>query len=77
MQKSFPKVGAMVLTPKGEGKVKELQILRGTLKVSLGPGLFEEFPLADVQWKGGGKTSDASPVEDETDDPAELKGLED
>ena len=78
MQKAFPKVGAMVMTPKGEGKVKELQILRNTVRVSLGPGMFEEFPLVDVQWKGSPKGGEAAAIpEDESEEPAELKGLED
>lgn len=82
-QKGFPKVGAMVMTPKGEGKVKELQILRQAVRVSLGPGMFEEFPLVDVQWKGAPKAGEtgAAPSEDEgeaeAEDTPDLKGLED
>jgi len=77
MQKAFPKVGAMVMTPKGEGKVKELMILRNAVRVSLGPGMFEEFPLADIQWKGGQKAEEAAaPAGDEAEDADDLKGLE-
>lgn len=53
LMKAFPKVGAVVKTSKGEGKVKELQIMRGLVKVSLGPGQFVEVPLDEVLPPGG------------------------
>jgi cell fate regulator YaaT (PSP1 superfamily) len=76
MMKGFPKVGAMVVTPKGEGKVKELLVLRNAVKVALGPGMMGEFPLNDVQWKSGGQPA-PEPAADEPDDDASLKSLED
>lgn len=51
MKKEFPKVGSMVMTPKGEGKVKELQIMRKAVRVSLGPGQFAEFTLDELDLK--------------------------
>jgi len=49
MRKGFPKVGSRVMTPKGEARVKELQIMRGRVKVSLGPGEFEEFAIDELE----------------------------
>lgn len=78
MMKSFPKSGSLVGTPKGEGKVKELLILKNAVRVSLGPGMMEEFPLSDITWKGSAKGQEAGPAEDEAegDDAGDLKGLE-
>ncbi|MBL6975949.1 MAG: stage 0 sporulation protein [Deltaproteobacteria bacterium] len=53
MRKEFPRVGSLIMTPKGEGKVKDLQIMRRVVKVSLGPGHFEEFSLDDLEVKSG------------------------
>lgn len=53
LMKAFPKVGAVVKTSKGEGKVKELQIMRGLVKVSLGPGQFVDVPLDEILPPGG------------------------
>ncbi len=50
MRRQFPKVGSVVTTPKGEGKVRDLLVMRRAVKVLLEPGVIEEFPLADVTW---------------------------
>lgn len=47
--KAFPKVGARVMTPKGEGKVRDLMVMRGAVKVSLGPGVFADFQLEEIK----------------------------
>ncbi|HOU53650.1 MAG TPA: regulatory iron-sulfur-containing complex subunit RicT [Myxococcota bacterium] len=73
--KGFPKMNSMVTTPKGEGKVKELLILKGAVRVSLGPGMFEEFPLDKVSWKRGGAGAGASgTTPEEADDAADDDG---
>ena len=80
MMKAFPKVGAMVTTPKGEGKVKELLIMRNAVKVAIGPGQMIEVPLPEVivQKREGAAPKSAPAVEEEPDDElAELKKLED
>jgi hypothetical protein len=93
MMKEFPKTGSMVSTPKGDGKVKELLVMRRAVKVSLGPGQMIEVPLDEVKplarpgGQGGpaGQGNEQAAVEAEGDgadvesdeDPAELKGLED
>lgn len=74
--KGFPKMNSMVTTPKGEGKVKELLILKGAVRVSLGPGMLEEFPLAQVSWKRGGggpegQASEATPEDADDDEGTE------
>lgn len=73
LMKAFPKVGSVVNTPKGEGKVKELQIMRGVVKVALGLGQFIDVPLGELALtKGGG---DAAISEDADSGPdAESEG---
>lgn len=63
MMKAFPKVGTMVSTPKGEGKVKELLVMRKAVKVSFGPGQVEDFPLEAV------KVLDSQPADAEPEEP--------
>lgn len=71
--KGFPKMNSMVTTPKGEGKVKELLILKGAVRVSLGPGMIEEFSLGQVSWKQGRGDAGASGTtpEEAADDAAD------
>ncbi|MEK6607889.1 MAG: regulatory iron-sulfur-containing complex subunit RicT [Myxococcota bacterium] len=47
--KGLPKVGKMVVTPKGPGRVQELDVMRGRVKVYLGEGAMETFVAADVR----------------------------
>ena len=42
--KDFSKVGAVVQTPEGEGKVREIMIMRGIVKVTLDSGDLVDFP---------------------------------
>jgi len=71
--KGFPKMNSMVTTPKGEGKVKELLILKGAVRVSLGPGMLEEFPLTQVAWqrRGGPDVQEAAAPEEAAEDTDE------
>ncbi|MBN1880203.1 stage 0 sporulation family protein [bacterium] len=46
--KSLPKVGKRVMTPAGEGRVRQLGILKNTVLVELHDGKLEEFKAVDV-----------------------------
>jgi len=47
----LPPVGALVITPEGEGKVKEQNISKGTLAVELENGEIIEFPPEEIEEK--------------------------
>ena len=49
----LPKVGKAVITPKGEGRVTKLDILKGNVSVRLEDGNFESFRGTDVKRKFG------------------------
>jgi cell fate regulator YaaT (PSP1 superfamily) len=49
--KDMPKVGKMVLTPAGEGRVTKLDVLQGTVNVRLEDGSYETFQCDQVQRK--------------------------
>jgi len=75
MKKGFPKVGSIVKTPDGEGKVREQLIMRNAVRVSLGPGQMVECLLTDLIVEGGrsGKIQEPeSEPEDELPDTDEL-----
>lgn len=78
MRRQFPKVGSVVTTPKGEGKVRDVLIMRRAVKVMLGPGVVEEFPLEDVKWRDQGASGLAEEGE-VVEEPvgADLEALED
>lgn len=67
LKKNFPKVGSMVKTPQGEGKVREQLIMRNAVRVSLGPGQMAEFPLADIVVEAP-KSGKARPPEPEPEE---------
>jgi len=46
--KSMPKIGKRVMTPKGEGRIRQLNILKGLILVDLVEGEMEEFSAEDV-----------------------------
>jgi len=46
--KKLPKMGKRVMTPKGEGRVRQLNILKGLVMVSFPVGGMEEFSSSDV-----------------------------
>ncbi len=48
MRKGLPKLGKRVITPAGEGRVSELDVLRRRVRVSFAPGEFEVFPAEMV-----------------------------
>jgi cell fate regulator YaaT (PSP1 superfamily) len=51
MKKAFPKTGTIVVTPQGEGKIKEHLIMRQAVRVAIGPGQFVDIPLKDLVFK--------------------------
>ncbi len=78
MRRQFPKIGSVVATPKGEGKVRDLLIMRKAVRVMLAPGVVEEFPLDEVTWRDEGPRGPADDGEAEEDaGGAELMALED
>jgi hypothetical protein len=48
MRKGLPKLGKRVVTPAGEGRVSEVDVLRRRIRVSFAPGEFEIFPAEAV-----------------------------
>jgi cell fate regulator YaaT (PSP1 superfamily) len=48
----MPREGTLVETPKGKGKVVELNALKETLLVQLENQVVVEFPLEEVSWEG-------------------------
>ncbi len=51
----FPKDGAVVITPRGEGKVIDLNYIKEIVLVELENDLKLEFPLTDIKIKAGGE----------------------
>jgi cell fate regulator YaaT (PSP1 superfamily) len=49
MRKGLPKLGKRVISPKGEGRVVEVDVLRQRIRVSYGPGDTEVLPASDVK----------------------------
>ncbi|MBN1297925.1 stage 0 sporulation family protein, partial [bacterium] len=47
--KAMPKLGKRVMTPRGEGRVRQLNIIRNLILVELADGEVEEFSGADVK----------------------------
>jgi len=48
LRKGLPKLGKRVITPAGEGRVSEVDVLRRRIRVSFAPGEFEVFPAEAV-----------------------------
>ncbi|HPQ40968.1 MAG TPA: stage 0 sporulation family protein [bacterium] len=46
--RAMPKIGKRVMTPKGEGRIRQLNILKGLVLVDLAEGEMEEFAASDV-----------------------------
>ncbi len=51
-RKQLPKVGAAVMTPEGEGRVRRIQPLRETVTVRLEDGAIKEFLASELGAKG-------------------------
>lgn len=52
-RKQLPKVGAAVITPAGEGRVRRVQPLRETITVRLEDGAVQEFAMAEIDLQSG------------------------
>lgn len=52
-RKQLPKVGAAVMTPAGEGRVRRVQPLRETVTVRLEDGATQEFAIGELELQGG------------------------
>jgi cell fate regulator YaaT (PSP1 superfamily) len=82
LRKGLPKLGKRVITARGEGRVVEVDVLRGRVRVGYGPGDSEVLPGGDVKpmfpsgGPGGGRASgsqdaiDPAEVLDAADDPS-------
>lgn len=51
-RKLLPKVGAAVMTPEGEGRVRRIQPLRETVTVRMEDGAIHEFPISELGEQG-------------------------
>jgi cell fate regulator YaaT (PSP1 superfamily) len=51
-RKQLPKVGAAVMTPEGEGRVRRVQPLRETVTVRLDDGSMHEYSVTDLGERG-------------------------
>lgn len=65
--KDLPKVGKMVLTPMGEGRVTKLDVLQGTVSVRMEDGTYETFNGSDVQRKFAPQGPGSGSSEDDND----------
>jgi cell fate regulator YaaT (PSP1 superfamily) len=88
-RKQLPKVGAAVMTPAGEGRVRRVQPLRETVTVRLDDGAMQDFPVTELELqgaKGGGRAcsgcamrrqpAPADEVEEDLDVPSDLMDLD-
>jgi cell fate regulator YaaT (PSP1 superfamily) len=78
MMKDLPKAGSAIMTPKGEGRVKEVMVMRNVIKVALGPGVVEEFTLDQLgcACAGGCQCGTDSTVVADSEDPPAPEGAE-
>lgn len=72
----FPKPGKRVMTPKGEGRVRDLDVLARTVRVAFPDMSAETFPLAEVQALTGPLSlrPNAAAEPDEDDEPDTADG---
>ena len=68
----LPAVGSIVTTPKGGGKVVEVNVIKETLNVELEDGVVFQCPASDIMQcpavQAGGSTCDAHPSAPKVDD---------
>lgn len=79
MRKGLPKLGKRVISPRGEGRVVEVDVLRQRIRVSYGPGETEMLPATDVKplfpsgnqpKRGPGQDQAGDDSDDDNDDSA-------
>jgi cell fate regulator YaaT (PSP1 superfamily) len=79
MRKGLPKLGKRVITPHGEGRVVEVDVLRQRIRVATGPGEFHVLAAGEVtpmfpsgnqpRARSEAEPSDEHDTPDEPDDP--------
>ena len=81
MLKDLPRNGSQIQTPKGEGRVKEVLVMRNVIKVALGPGVVEEFTFSQLglvpavgEDAGSGEGEADGPVQDVSGDSRQQRG---
>jgi cell fate regulator YaaT (PSP1 superfamily) len=67
MRKGLPKLGKRVITPEGEGRVVEVDVLRQRIRVTTGPGEFHVLTADQV--KPMFPSQNAQPEEPEPEEP--------
>jgi cell fate regulator YaaT (PSP1 superfamily) len=72
LRKGLPKLGKRVITARGEGRVVEVDVLRGRVRVGYGPGDSEVLAGSDVKPMFPSGPSGARPVEAEDTSDAGL-----
>ncbi len=79
MRKGLPKLGKRVISPRGEGRVVEVDVLRQRIRVSYGPGETEMLPATEVKplfpsgnqpKRGPGQDPTGDDNDDDNDDSA-------
>ncbi len=88
-RKQLPKIGAAVMTPAGEGRVRRIQPLRETVTVRLEDGAMQDFAVTELELqggKGGGRAcsgcamrrqpAPADEADEDVDVPADLMDLD-
>ena len=59
-RKEMPKIGALVMTPEGEGRVRRVQPLRDLVTVRMEDGAMHDFQLTELETRGGAKAAGRS-----------------
>lgn len=73
MRKGLPKLGKRVISPRGEGRVVEVDVLRQRIRVSYGHGDTEVLPASEVKPmfpSGNQPARDAHEPDDDASDPS-------
>jgi cell fate regulator YaaT (PSP1 superfamily) len=69
LRKGLPKLGKRVISPRGEGRVVEVDVLRQRVRVSYGPGDTEVLPATEVKPMFPSGNQPREPEPDDSDDP--------
>ena len=72
----FPRIGANVRTPKGPGRVRDVNILRSKVKVALDSGEIDVFGLDELKFKRTASIMESEPVDETSVEGEELAGSE-
>jgi cell fate regulator YaaT (PSP1 superfamily) len=79
LRKGLPKLGKRVISPRGEGRVVEVDVLRQRVRVSYGPGDTEVLPATEVKpmFPSGNQPRGHEPPAPEDHDGGDEPGLPD